>query len=197
MLVGGMWCCGVHKNAGEWESLRLSSKLKRHPGPFLLFPLFMSLWTITHWPSLCCFHFLPRTNIHVLWVLHRKYIRSQWGGERQTHGRKEVEALANLDKTSSNYVTDCVTDTDFLPQVFLHAQNELPQVRDLGFAIAPGLHALVGIQRNDVRIFSSWGNLTCLSSLSIRLWSQFSSTLFTQLADPEVLPRPPKNWNHP
>ena len=35
-------------------------------------------------------------------------------------------------------------------KVFLHSKNELPEVRDLGFAIAPGLHALVAIRLNEV-----------------------------------------------
>ncbi len=38
-----------------------------------------------------------------------------------------------------------------LLQVFLHTARELPQVRDLGFAIPPGTHALVGVRLNEVR----------------------------------------------
>ena len=36
-------------------------------------------------------------------------------------------------------------------KVFLHHKNELPEVRDLGFAIPPGSHALVGVRLNEVR----------------------------------------------
>ncbi|CAD5125371.1 DgyrCDS13610 [Dimorphilus gyrociliatus] len=32
-------------------------------------------------------------------------------------------------------------------KVFMHAKNEIPEVRDLGFAIPPGSHALVGIRK--------------------------------------------------
>lgn len=32
-------------------------------------------------------------------------------------------------------------------KVFMHAKNEVPEVRDLGFAIPPGSHALVGIRK--------------------------------------------------
>jgi len=35
-------------------------------------------------------------------------------------------------------------------QVFLHPKQELPQVRDLGFAIAPGVHALIAVRLNEV-----------------------------------------------
>ena len=35
--------------------------------------------------------------------------------------------------------------------MFLHPTNEIPQVRDLGFAVAPGTHTLVGIMRNEVK----------------------------------------------
>ena len=35
-------------------------------------------------------------------------------------------------------------------KVFLHAVNELPEVRDLGFAVPPGSHALVGVRLNEV-----------------------------------------------
>ena len=38
-------------------------------------------------------------------------------------------------------------------QVFLHPKQELPQVRDLGFAIAPGVHALIAVRLNEVRRF--------------------------------------------
>ena len=34
--------------------------------------------------------------------------------------------------------------------MFLHDQKELPLVRDLGFNIAPGRHALIGVQRAQV-----------------------------------------------
>ena len=37
-------------------------------------------------------------------------------------------------------------------QVFLHTAEELPQVRDLGFAIPPGTHALVGVRLNEVSV---------------------------------------------
>jgi len=36
-------------------------------------------------------------------------------------------------------------------QVFLHPKQELPQVRDLGFAIAPGVHALIAVRLNEVQ----------------------------------------------
>lgn len=35
-------------------------------------------------------------------------------------------------------------------KVFLHSVSELPEVRDLGFAIPPGAHALVGVRLNEV-----------------------------------------------
>jgi len=34
--------------------------------------------------------------------------------------------------------------------VYLHPKQEVPQVRDLGFAIAPGVHALIAIRLNEV-----------------------------------------------
>ena len=37
-------------------------------------------------------------------------------------------------------------------KVFLHAVNELPEVRDLGFAVPPGSHALVGVRLNEVHV---------------------------------------------
>ena len=40
-------------------------------------------------------------------------------------------------------------------KVFLHPKKELPQVRDLGFAIAPGVHALIAIRLNEVCIHLS------------------------------------------
>jgi len=39
-----------------------------------------------------------------------------------------------------------------LIQVFLHPKQELPQVRDLGFAIAPGVHALIAVRLNEVYV---------------------------------------------
>ena len=41
-------------------------------------------------------------------------------------------------------------------QVFLHTSKELPQVRDLGFAIPPGTHALVGVRLNEVLTNDLW-----------------------------------------
>lgn len=40
-------------------------------------------------------------------------------------------------------------------KVFLHAIDELAEVRDLGFAISPGSHALVGIRLNTVSSYMS------------------------------------------
>ncbi|ELT92340.1 hypothetical protein CAPTEDRAFT_191217 [Capitella teleta] len=34
-------------------------------------------------------------------------------------------------------------------KMFLHSKDELPQVRDLGFAISPGIHSLVAIRLNE------------------------------------------------
>ena len=49
--------------------------------------------------------------------------------------------------------------------MFLHARSEEPQVRDLGFAISPGQHALVGIQRNDVSTVNTIPNTLSLGLL--------------------------------
>lgn len=38
-------------------------------------------------------------------------------------------------------------------KMFLHPATEVPRVRDLGFAVAPGTHTLVGIQLSRVRTF--------------------------------------------
>lgn len=37
-------------------------------------------------------------------------------------------------------------------QIFLHAPNELPMVRDLGFSVPPGGHSLIGVQATSVRV---------------------------------------------
>ena len=47
---------------------------------------------------------------------------------------------------SSNY-------TNF--QIHLHDQGELPEMRDQGFAVAPGTHTLVGIKRFEVKFLFS------------------------------------------
>ncbi len=54
-------------------------------------------------------------------------------------------------------------------QVFLHTAKELPQVRDLGFAIAPGTHALVGVRLNEVGydLSSNWFLVSIKFSLTI------------------------------
>ena len=35
-------------------------------------------------------------------------------------------------------------------QILLHDQGEFPLLRDLGFAVAPGTHTLVGVERSEV-----------------------------------------------
>ena len=35
-------------------------------------------------------------------------------------------------------------------KVFLHSKEDVPEVRDLGFAVSPGTHALVGVRLNAV-----------------------------------------------
>ncbi len=47
----------------------------------------------------------------------------------------------------------------FFGQVFLHEPNDVPMVRDLGFVISPGVHALVGVQYSNVSIHMT--NPTC------------------------------------
>ena len=44
-------------------------------------------------------------------------------------------------------------------KVFLHSKEDVPEVRDLGFAVSPGTHALVGVRLNAVSIFPE--NVTC------------------------------------
>ena len=38
-------------------------------------------------------------------------------------------------------------------QIHLHDQGEVPQMKDLGFAAAPGTYTLVGVQRRQVQVF--------------------------------------------
>ncbi len=35
-------------------------------------------------------------------------------------------------------------------QIHLHHQGEVPQMKDQGFAVAPGTHTLVGVKRIEV-----------------------------------------------
>ncbi|ELT95915.1 hypothetical protein CAPTEDRAFT_92078 [Capitella teleta] len=43
--------------------------------------------------------------------------------------------------------------------MFLHPAYEVPQVRDLGFAVAPGTHTLVGIQLSRAsNLPDPWGD---------------------------------------
>ena len=37
-------------------------------------------------------------------------------------------------------------------KILLHDQSEFPMIKDLGFAVAPGTHTLVGINRFEVNI---------------------------------------------
>lgn len=41
-------------------------------------------------------------------------------------------------------------NTDAGIKVYLHHQSDIPAVKDLGFAIGPGIHALVGIKLSNV-----------------------------------------------
>ncbi len=50
-------------------------------------------------------------------------------------------------------------------KVFLHSKEELPQVRDLGFAIPPGTHALVGARLNEVSDIISHTHLIIVKHL--------------------------------
>ena len=40
-------------------------------------------------------------------------------------------------------------------QIHLHDQDEFPLMKDLGFAVAPGSHTLVGVERSVVCGFKS------------------------------------------
>ena len=40
--------------------------------------------------------------------------------------------------------------TDAGVQILLHDQSEFPMIKDLGFAVAPGTHTLVGVNRHQV-----------------------------------------------
>ena len=42
----------------------------------------------------------------------------------------------------------------YLLQVFLHDPADIPLVRDLGFAVVPGLHAIIGVTYTQVNHFS-------------------------------------------
>ena len=53
-------------------------------------------------------------------------------------------------------------------QVYLSAQGELPMVKDLGFAMPPGMHSLVAIKMTQVGMgvflyfpSNSWGLHAC------------------------------------
>ena len=35
-------------------------------------------------------------------------------------------------------------------QIYLHDQGEVPQMKDQGFAVAPGTHTLIGVKRYEV-----------------------------------------------
>ncbi len=38
-------------------------------------------------------------------------------------------------------------------KILLHDQSEFPMIKDLGFAVAPGTHTLVGVNRFEVNTF--------------------------------------------
>ena len=38
-------------------------------------------------------------------------------------------------------------------QILLHDQGDVPQMKDLGFAVAPGTHTLVGIKQYKVMFY--------------------------------------------
>ena len=40
---------------------------------------------------------------------------------------------------------------NFHLQILLHDQGEIPEMKDQGFAVAPGTHTLVGIKQTKVR----------------------------------------------
>ena len=63
-------------------------------------------------------------------------------------------------------------------KMYLHNQSEIPLVRDLGFALAPGLHSLVGTNVVVVSTckrstpncpFTSWECFCSLNSIKISL----------------------------
>ncbi len=41
---------------------------------------------------------------------------------------------------------------DHVLQILLHDQSEAPLISDLGFAVAPGMHTLVGVSRSEVTL---------------------------------------------
>lgn len=45
-------------------------------------------------------------------------------------------------------------NTDAGIKLYLHHQSDIPAVKDLGFAIGPGIHALVGIKLSNVSLQS-------------------------------------------
>ena len=46
----------------------------------------------------------------------------------------------------------CMTDVSYVgsSQVYLHEQDDVPQIKNLGFAVSPGVHALVAARYNTV-----------------------------------------------
>ena len=55
-------------------------------------------------------------------------------------------------------------------QVFLYDQEEFPMVRDLGFAIAPGLRAIVAATYTQVYIKTSPRNCLIVNYFYMTVW---------------------------
>lgn len=54
----------------------------------------------------------------------------------------------------------CLKNTIIVFQIFLYSHGEVPFVRDLGFAVGPGDHALVGVTLSQVKVTESIYNMS-------------------------------------
>ena len=52
--------------------------------------------------------------------------------------------------TTLNYTSLLTLTISRTFQIHLHDQGEVPQMKDQGFAVAPGTHTLIGVKRYEV-----------------------------------------------
>ena len=61
------------------------------------------------------------------------------------HYRNEIICFLSL-----NFDIQISGNSKFCFQMFLHPQNEVPMITDLGFAIPPGKHSLIAVKASEV-----------------------------------------------
>ena len=56
----------------------------------------------------------------------------------------------HIQETNPNYESLLKLTISCTFQIHLHDQGEVPQMKDQGFAVAPGTHTLIGVKRYEV-----------------------------------------------